>query len=59
MALGDLVWPQAKFFYQEAELGFGNQSNSEGASTRGICLWMSPKLGHMITEPESSGCGRG
>ena len=44
---------------QETELGFGNLANNGGASTRGICLWISPKVGHMITKAGSSGCSRG
>jgi exonuclease III len=46
--LGEKLWRGAKFFGQEAAVAYNNVANGPGACSGGVCLWISPRIQHMI-----------
>lgn len=45
-----LLWQGAEFFGIEARMGYNNDHNANGAGSGGVCMWISPKLVHLIGE---------
>lgn len=57
-SLGSSFWPQARFFGVEAEAGFGNEPHEVGAGTGGVCMWVAPRISHLVTSSGQAGGGR-
>ena len=49
-AISDIMWKGAGFFSQEAKVAYNNDSNVDGVGSRGTCMWIAPKLVHLICE---------
>ena len=45
----DTMWPGAGFFAQEAAVAYNNSGNEEGVGKGGLCLWLAPRLVHLIS----------
>jgi hypothetical protein len=43
LALKNQVWPQGKFYSQEAAAG-----NQVAAGCGGICMWVAPSIAHLV-----------
>lgn len=59
LALQSSFWPQAQFYGVDAEPGFGNTPQEVGAGTGGVCMWVSPRVAHLVTASRQSQDGRG
>ena len=53
-AISDLMWPGAEFFPLEAAVAYNNAHNANGAGSGGTCMWVSPRLYHLISESGQS-----
>jgi exonuclease III len=51
-------WPGAKCLAVEADVAYNNAANESGAGSGGVCMWIAPKLQHMISEVGQSRSGR-
>jgi exonuclease III len=56
--LGNKVWSQAEFIYQEAAAAYNTLSSSMGAGSGGVCMWLAPTIRHLIKAQGHSRSGR-
>ena len=47
-AISGIMWQGAGFFNQEAKIAYNYKSNEDGVGSRGISMWIAPKLMHLI-----------
>lgn len=56
--LRNLIWPGAEFYGQEAATTYNNTLLPDRVGSGGMCLWVTPRLIHLIKDSESSRRGR-
>jgi exonuclease III len=47
-ALRNKIWKEARFFAVEADAAYNNDPNGPGAGSGGVCMWVSPKIQHLV-----------
>jgi exonuclease III len=56
--LSRVAWPRGGYYAQEAALGYRHDNNDLGAGCGGVCMWISPKLTHLVSSSGHSRSGR-
>jgi exonuclease III len=46
--LGNRIWREAEFMFQEAVVAYNNSAMSSGAGSGGVCMWLAPTIRHLI-----------
>ena len=57
LLLKDAIWPKARFYVQEATLGYRHTLGEVGAGKGGICMWVALSIQYLVTSTSHSRCG--